>query len=108
MRGFQAGASAHRFLPLPLQFGFCRSLPLSCARLPNPLGSRPPRRMPVDYFTPTEFSRVHRPWYTRPWLFLPLIIGTVVVVAALLAFLPVATSLEQQAAGFDLSHLEQM
>ncbi|HXA08745.1 MAG TPA: PBP1A family penicillin-binding protein [Chthoniobacterales bacterium] len=64
--------------------------------------------MPVDYFTPTEFSRVHRPWYTRPWLFLPLIIGVVVMVAALLAFLPVAASLEQQAAGFDLSHLEQM
>ena len=41
--------------------------------------------MPVDYLTPTEFSRYHRAWYARPWFYLPLALVVVVLVAGLLA-----------------------
>ena len=64
--------------------------------------------MPVDYLTPTEFSRHHRPWYARPWFYLPLALAAVLLVAGLLAFIPTAVSLRQQAAALDLSHLEKM
>ena len=64
--------------------------------------------MPVDYLTPTEFSRYHRAWYARPWFYLPLVLVVVVLVAGLLAFIPTAVSLRQQAAALDLSHLEKM
>jgi 1A family penicillin-binding protein len=64
--------------------------------------------MSVDYFTPTELSRQNRPWYARPWVFLPFILILVLLVAGLIAFIPVAMTLKQQAAAFDLSHLEQM
>jgi membrane peptidoglycan carboxypeptidase len=64
--------------------------------------------MPVDYLTPTEFSRYHRAWYARPWFYLPLALVVVVLVAALLAFIPTAFDLRQQAAALDLSHLEKM
>src|SRR5262245_5205354 len=64
--------------------------------------------MPVDYYTPTEFSRYDRAWYARPWFYLPVILIVAVCAAALLAFIPTAVSLRNQAAEFDLSHLEQM
>jgi 1A family penicillin-binding protein len=64
--------------------------------------------MPVDYFTTTEFSRYERAWYARPWFYLPLVLALVLLVAGLLAFLPLAISLKKQAAALDLSHLEQM
>ena len=64
--------------------------------------------MPVDYFTPTELSRYDRPWYARPWIFLPFVLGLVLLLAGLLAFLPIAASLKKQAAALDLTHLEQM
>ncbi|MGH8093032.1 MAG: penicillin-binding protein 1A [Chthoniobacterales bacterium] len=64
--------------------------------------------MPVDYYTPTKFSRAERAWYARPWFYLPAILFLVLLLAGLLAFLPIAASLNQQAAGFDLSHLKQM
>ena len=64
--------------------------------------------MPVDYFTPTEYSRYDRAWYTRPWIYLPLVLVLVVVLATLLAFLPLAASLRHQAAALDLTHLEKM
>ncbi|MGI8958044.1 MAG: penicillin-binding protein 1A [Chthoniobacterales bacterium] len=64
--------------------------------------------MPVDYFTPTEFSRYQRAWYARPWIYLPLILVVVALLAFLLAFLPVAVSLKHQAAALDLTHLEKM
>ena len=64
--------------------------------------------MPVDYLTPTEFSRYHRAWYARPWFYLPLALVVVLLVAGLLAFIPTAVSLRQQAAALDLSHLEKM
>jgi membrane peptidoglycan carboxypeptidase len=71
-------------------------------------GRPPARRMPVDYFTPTEFARYDRPWYARPWFYLPVVLALVVVLAGLLAFLPLAFSLKKQAAALDLSHLEKM
>ena len=64
--------------------------------------------MPVDYYTPTEFTRERLAWYARPWFYLPLVLLLVVLLAALLAFIPIAASLRQQAATLDLSHLEQM
>jgi penicillin-binding protein 1A len=64
--------------------------------------------MPVDYYTPTEFSRYDRAWYARPWFYLPLILIVAVCAAALLAFIPTAVTLRNQAAELDLSHLEQM
>ncbi|HEY3662551.1 MAG TPA: PBP1A family penicillin-binding protein [Chthoniobacterales bacterium] len=64
--------------------------------------------MPVDYFTPTEFSRYQRAWYARPWVYLPLILLVVALLAFFLAFLPVAVSLKHQAAALDLTHLEKM
>ena len=64
--------------------------------------------MPVDYFTTTELSRYDRPWYKRPWIYLPLVLLLVVVLGVLLAFLPVAVSLKDQAAALDLTHLEKM
>ncbi len=65
--------------------------------------------MPVDYFTPTEFSRYdRRPWYAHPWFFLPCVLTLVLLFAAMLAFLPVAVSLKEQAAALDLSQLDQM
>nr|MBA3544172.1 transglycosylase domain-containing protein [Chthoniobacterales bacterium] len=64
--------------------------------------------MPVDYYTPTEFSRDERAWYARPWFYLPLIVGVVLLLAGLLAFIPIAASLKQQAAALDLTHLEKM
>ncbi|MDQ3545552.1 MAG: transglycosylase domain-containing protein, partial [Verrucomicrobiota bacterium] len=64
--------------------------------------------MPVDFFTPPELTRYDRPWYSRPWVYLPLVVGLVVLLAILLAFLPVAASLRQQAAALDLTHLEKM
>lgn len=64
--------------------------------------------MPVDYFTPPEYLRYDRPWYARPWVYVPLGLALVVVAATLLAFLPIAASLKRQAAALDLSHLEQM
>ena len=64
--------------------------------------------MPVDYLTPTEFSRYHRAWYARPSFYLPFALVVVVLVAGLLAFIPTAIDLRQQAAALDLSHLEKM
>lgn len=64
--------------------------------------------MPVDYYMPTEFSRAERAWYRRPWFFYPLTALAALLVAALLVFVPVAASLQHQAAVLDLSHLEQM
>ena len=64
--------------------------------------------MPVDYYTPTEFSRYERAWYARPWFYLPVIVVLVLLLAGLLAFIPMAASLKQQAAALDLRHLEQM
>ncbi|MEO8439587.1 MAG: PBP1A family penicillin-binding protein [Spartobacteria bacterium] len=64
--------------------------------------------MPVDYFTPTEFSRYHRAWYTRPWVYLPATFVLALLLAGLLIFIPTAISLRQQAAAFDLSKLEKM
>jgi 1A family penicillin-binding protein len=64
--------------------------------------------MPVDYFTPTERFRFDRAWYARPWFYLPFVLLLVIVIAGLLALLPIVASLKQQAAAFDLSHLEQM
>ncbi len=64
--------------------------------------------MPVDYFTPTEFSRYERAWYTRPWFYLPVGFVLVLLVIGLIAFIPLAASLKQQAAALDLKHLEQM
>ncbi|HEX4667029.1 MAG TPA: PBP1A family penicillin-binding protein [Chthoniobacterales bacterium] len=64
--------------------------------------------MPVDYYTPTEFSRSERAWYARRWFYLPVIVVLVLLLAGLLAFIPVAVSLKQQAAALDLKHLEQM
>ncbi|MEO5717435.1 MAG: transglycosylase domain-containing protein, partial [Chthoniobacterales bacterium] len=64
--------------------------------------------MPVDYFTPPEFSRYQRSWYARPWVYLPLVVILVVLLASLLAFLPIAALLRQQAATLDLTHLEKM
>ena len=64
--------------------------------------------MPVDYFTPTELSRYNRPWYASPWFFLPFVLGLVLLLAGVLAFLPLAASLKEQAAALDLTHLEQM
>lgn len=64
--------------------------------------------MPVDYYTPTEFSRYERAWYTRRWFYLPVIVVLGLLLVALLAFIPVAVSLRQQAAALDLKHLEQM
>jgi 1A family penicillin-binding protein len=64
--------------------------------------------MPVDYYTPTEFSRQQRAWYARPSFYLPVILVLVLFLVGLLAFIPTALSLKEQAAGFDLSHLEQM
>ena len=64
--------------------------------------------MPVDYLTPTEFSRYHRAWYARPWFYLPLALVVFVLVAGLLALIPTAVGLRQQAAALDLSHLEKM
>src|SRR6476620_9121210 len=103
--------SAQPLQPSTLQpfnlLGFCRNLPLSCARSENS-GLPPIRRMPVDYFTPTELSPYDRPWYARPWVFLPFVLGLVLLLAGLLAFLPLAASLKEQAAALDLTHLEQM
>jgi 1A family penicillin-binding protein len=64
--------------------------------------------MPVDYFTPTEPFYDQRAWYARPWFYIPVGLLVVVLVAGLLAFLPIAAQLKAQAASFDLSHLEQM
>ena len=64
--------------------------------------------MPVDYFTPTELSRYDRPWYSRTWIILPLLLTLVLLLAGLIAFFPLAAALKQQAAALDLSHLEQM
>ncbi|MBA3652476.1 MAG: transglycosylase domain-containing protein, partial [Chthoniobacterales bacterium] len=64
--------------------------------------------MPVDFFTPTELSRHHRAWYSRPWVYLPLVVALVVLLAGLLAFLPLAAYLRHQAAALDLTHLEKM
>ncbi len=64
--------------------------------------------MPVDYFTPTEFSHDQRPWYARPWFYLPAGLFLVALVIGLLIFLPTAYTLCQQAQSLDLSHLEQM
>ena len=64
--------------------------------------------MPVDYFTPTEFSQSDRAWYARPWFYLPAIFVLAVLLAGLIVFIPVAASLKRQAATYDLAHLEQM
>ncbi len=64
--------------------------------------------MPVDYFTPTEFSHYERAWYTRPWIYLPLGFVLLLLIGGLLIFIPTAISLRNQAQGLDLSHLEQM
>src|ERR1041384_5856162 len=64
--------------------------------------------MPVVYFTPTELSRYDRPWWARPRIFLPFVLVLVLLLAPLLPIIPLAASLKQQAATFDLSHLEQM
>ena len=64
--------------------------------------------MPVEYYMPTEFSRAERAWYRRSWVFFPLITLAALLAAALLVFVPIAASLQHQAAVLDLSHLEQM
>ena len=93
----------YRFIP----FGILQKFAAKLRAISIP-GPPPARRMPVDYFTPTEFSRYHRAWYARPWFYLPLALVVVVLVAGLLAFIPTAVSLRQQAAALDLSHLEKM
>ncbi len=57
---------------------------------------------------PTEHSYDQRAWYARPWFYVPVGLLVVVLVATLLAFLPLAATLKEQAAALDLSHLEQM
>ncbi|HEY3602127.1 MAG TPA: PBP1A family penicillin-binding protein [Chthoniobacterales bacterium] len=64
--------------------------------------------MPVDYYTPTEFARDERAWYARPWFYLPVALVLVVLIAGLIGFIPMAASLQEQAATYDLSRLEQM
>ena len=65
--------------------------------------------MPVDYLTPTEFSRHHRAWYARPWFYLPLALVVVLLRRRSARF----HSHRRQPPSnrpprFDLSHLEQM
>ena len=65
--------------------------------------------MPVDYFMPTEHSHYERrAWYASPWFYVPVGLLLVALVAGLLAFLPLAATLKQQAASLDMTHLEQM
>ncbi|CAN5499310.1 PBP1A family penicillin-binding protein [soil metagenome] len=64
--------------------------------------------MPVDYFTPTEFSRYDRPWYRQPWFYLPALGLVGLFAVGLLIFIPTALTLRHQAATLDLSHLEKM
>ncbi|MGH7938338.1 MAG: transglycosylase domain-containing protein, partial [Chthoniobacterales bacterium] len=64
--------------------------------------------MPVDYFTPTKRSHDQCAWYTRPWFYIPGGLLVAAFVVGLLLFLPLAEKVKQQAATFDLSHLEQM
>ena len=64
--------------------------------------------MPVDYYMPTEFSRVRRAWYSRRWLYIPLTAVVALFLAGLIVFVPLTASLRHQAGALDLSHLEQM
>ncbi|MGI8431737.1 MAG: PBP1A family penicillin-binding protein [Chthoniobacterales bacterium] len=58
---------------------------------------------------PTEHSYAERrAWYARPWFYIPVALVVVILLAGLLAFLPLAASLKQQAAALDLTHLEKM
>lgn len=64
--------------------------------------------MPVDYYTPTEFTRTERAWYRRPLFFIPALVLLAIALGGLIAFVPLATSLKEQAATYDLSKLEDM
>ncbi|HEY5036848.1 MAG TPA: PBP1A family penicillin-binding protein [Chthoniobacterales bacterium] len=64
--------------------------------------------MPVDYFTPPELHHRRRAWFARPWFYIPAALLLIALAVGLLAFLPMAATLDQQAATFDLSHLKQM
>ncbi len=57
---------------------------------------------------PTERSYEQRAWYARRWFYIPVGLLVVVLLAVLLAFVPLAATLNQQAASLDLSHLEKM
>ena len=64
--------------------------------------------MPVDYYTPTKFSHQERAWYQRRWFFLPALFVLAMALGGLIAFVPLATNLKEQAASYDLSKLEDM
>ncbi|MGI8890613.1 MAG: penicillin-binding protein 1A [Chthoniobacterales bacterium] len=64
--------------------------------------------MPVDYFSPSEFSDHDRPWYKRRWFYIPAFILAGLLAAGFLYFIPTAITLQHQANSLDLSHLEKM
>src|SRR5437762_13420131 len=64
--------------------------------------------MPVTHLIPPPGYRFRRPWHSTPQFYVP--IGIVAVLAVIFAVYisMIASDLEGQARGFDLSKLEQM
>ena len=52
--------------------------------------------------------RLRRPWYSSPWLYVPVAIVAVLITALVIYFSIVGADLRAEAATFDLGKLEQM
>jgi penicillin-binding protein 1A len=64
--------------------------------------------MPVSYLAQSPLNRYRPPWYTRPYFYIPAAIALLLVIIGVAYFFLAAADLEQRAATFDLSRLEQM
>src|SRR6266852_5670476 len=64
--------------------------------------------MPVSYLAQSPLNRIRPPWYSRPRFYIPLGIGLFILAGLLVYVFSIANDLQNQAAMFDLSKLEQM
>ncbi len=64
--------------------------------------------MPVSYLAQSPLNRLRPPWYSRPRFYIPLGIGLFILAGLLVYVFSIANDLQNQAAMFDLSKLEQM
>src|SRR6266852_8724351 len=64
--------------------------------------------MPVSYLAQSPLNRIRPPWYSRPRFYIPLGIGLFILAGLLVYVFSIANDLQNQAAMFDMSKLEQM
>ena len=64
--------------------------------------------MPVSYLTRPSVDHFRRRWFARPGFYVPMGIALLLIIASGIYFYNLAATLNEEAATFDLSKLEQM